>query len=36
VYIVQDAEGLFYKLQFIDFYSESGQVGCPSFQVVAL
>lgn len=36
VYIVQDAEGLFYKLQFTDFYSESGQVGCPSFQVVAL
>lgn len=36
VYIVEDAQGLFYKLQFTDFYSETGQVGCPSFRVVAL
>ncbi|MGV3637586.1 MAG: HmuY family protein [Flavobacteriales bacterium] len=36
VYIVEDAEGLFYKLQFTDFYSEGGQVGCPAFRMVAL
>lgn len=36
VYIVQDAEGFFYKLHFIDFYSEQGQVGCPLFSVIQL
>lgn len=36
VYVVQDAEGFFYKLRFIDFYSDSGQVGCPMFEVVSL
>ena len=36
VYIVEDAEGYFFKLRFIDFYSEQGQVGCPRFEVVPL
>jgi len=36
VYIVHAADGSFYKLQFIDFYSEHGQVGCPRFDVVPL
>ena len=36
VYIVKDAEGYFFKLRFIDFYSEQGQVGCPRFEVVPL
>jgi len=36
VYIVRDAEGYFYKLRFIDFYSSQGQVGCPLFEVVPL
>lgn len=36
VYIVQDSEGFFYKLHFIDFYSAQGQVGCPLFEVVPL
>lgn len=36
VYIVQDAEGFFYKLHFIDFYSTQGQVGCPLFSVIQL
>lgn len=36
VYIVQDAQGAFHKLQFTDFYSETGQVGCPRFSVVTL
>lgn len=35
VFIVQDSEGLFYKLHFIDFYNESGERGCPLFEVVA-
>lgn len=35
-YIVQDAEGYFYKLRFIDFYGDSGQSGCPKFEVVPL
>ena len=36
VYLIHDAEGYFYKLRFLDFYSEQGQVGCPSFEVVPL
>ncbi|HPF89363.1 MAG TPA: HmuY family protein [Flavobacteriales bacterium] len=36
VYIVMDAEGYYFKLRFIDFYSEQGQVGCPRFEVVPL
>ena len=36
VYIVQDAEGYFYKLRFVDFYSEQGEVGCPRFEVQPL
>ncbi|WKZ65163.1 MAG: HmuY family protein [Flavobacteriales bacterium] len=36
VYILQDAEGYFYKMHFIDFYGEQGQVGCPRFEVVPL
>ncbi len=31
VYIVQDAEGVYHKLQFLDFYNAMGQPGCPSF-----
>lgn len=36
VYIVQDMEGYFFKLHFVDFYNEQGQVGCPLFEVVPL
>ncbi|MEZ4806757.1 MAG: HmuY family protein [Flavobacteriales bacterium] len=35
-YIVQDREGGFYKLHFVDFYSETGLRGCPRFEVVPL
>ncbi|MFT3885819.1 MAG: HmuY family protein [Flavobacteriales bacterium] len=35
-YIIQDTEGYFYKLHFVDFYNEQGQRGCPRFEVVAL
>jgi hypothetical protein len=35
-YIIQDGEGYFYKLRFLDFYSEQGQVGCPRFEVEPL
>jgi hypothetical protein len=36
VYIVQDAQGFFHKLRFLEFYDGQGQVGCPSFEVVPL
>ena len=36
VYIVEDAEGYFHKLRFLDFYSDQGVVGCPLFEVVPL
>jgi hypothetical protein len=36
VYIIQDGEGFFHKLRFLDFYSAQGQVGCPQFEVVPL
>jgi hypothetical protein len=35
-YIVQDAEGYYLKLRFLDFYSDVGQVGCPRFETVPL
>lgn len=31
-YIIQDAEGYFYKLHFIDFYDAQGQKGSPKFE----
>lgn len=36
VHIVQDAQGFFHKLRFLDFYDDQGQVGCPSFEVLPL
>lgn len=36
VFIVQDGEGYFHKLRFLDFYNEQGQVGCPLFETVPL
>ena len=36
VYIVQDAEGYYYKVNFLDFYGGQGQVGCPLMQVAPL
>lgn len=36
VYIVQVADGSYYKLHFRDFYGTSGQAGCPLFAVKAL
>jgi HmuY protein len=35
VYIVQDGQGLFYKMHFTDFYNEQGERGCPQFEVVS-
>lgn len=32
VYIIRDTEGYLYKLQFIDFYSETGEKGYPKFE----
>lgn len=34
VFIVQDAARDFYKMRFVDFYSSTGQKGCPRFEVV--
>lgn len=31
-YIIQDSEGLYYKLRFIDYYSEQGAKGSPKFE----
>lgn len=36
VYIVQDAEGFYHKMRFLEFYSSTGEVGCPQFEVVPL
>ncbi len=36
VYIVQDMDGHFFKLHFVDFYNEQGRAGCPQFEVVPL
>jgi hypothetical protein len=36
VYIVQDREGYFYKLHFIDYYDDQGQRGAPTFELVPL
>lgn len=35
-YIVTDADGGYYKLRFLDFYSETGEKGTPLFQFKAL
>ncbi len=35
VFIVQTADGAFYKARFIDFYDEGGVRGCPKMEVVA-
>ena len=35
-FILQDREGYFYKLHFIDYYNDMGERGCPTFEVVAL
>jgi hypothetical protein len=31
-YIIQDVEGVFYKLRFVDFYDDSGVKGAPKFE----
>lgn len=31
-FIIQDAEGFYYKLHFIDFYNEAGDKGTPKFE----
>jgi hypothetical protein len=36
VFIVQDADGFFHKLRFLDFYSPQGQVGCPQIDLQTL
>lgn len=36
VYIVQDADGLYYKLHFLDYYGSTGQAGCPRFAIQPL
>ena len=36
VFIVHDAEGLFHKIHFVDFYNDQGERGCPTFEVVTL
>ena len=35
-YIIEDAEGYFFKLRGIEFYGPQGQTGCPQFEVVPL
>lgn len=31
-FIIRDVEGIYYKLRFIDFYTETGQKGAPTFE----
>ncbi len=32
LFVIQDREGFFYKLRFIDFYDEAGNKGAPTFE----
>lgn len=34
VYIINDAEGYFHKLRFLEYYNQVGDIGCPRFEVV--
>ncbi|MEO8589736.1 MAG: HmuY family protein [Flavobacteriales bacterium] len=36
VYIVENAEGYFNKMRFLDYYGDQGEVGCPLFEVAPL
>jgi hypothetical protein len=36
VYILRNAQGVFYKLHFLDFYGSQGQAGCPLYAVKEL
>jgi hypothetical protein len=35
-YVIRDRDGFYYKLRFIDFYSEEGEKGYPKFEYVRL
>jgi hypothetical protein len=35
-YIIQDADGFYYKLRFVDFYNEKGFKGYPKFEFIKL
>ncbi|MBK7113165.1 MAG: hypothetical protein IPH60_12065 [Flavobacteriales bacterium] len=35
-YIIQDGEGYFHKVRFLEYYSDQGQVGCPRFETEPL
>ena len=35
-YVIRDRDGFYYKLRFIDFYSEAGEKGYPKFEYVRL
>ncbi len=36
IYFVKDTQGFLYKMHFIDFYSDTGQRGCPKFEIQRL
>lgn len=36
IYLINDSEGRYFKLKFIDFYTESGQRGAPRFEMQEL
>ncbi|MEN8229540.1 MAG: HmuY family protein [Bacteroidota bacterium] len=35
-YVIRDRDGFYYKLRFIDFYSDSGEKGYPKFEYIRL
>jgi hypothetical protein len=35
-YVIRDRDGFYYKLRFIDFYSEAGEKGYPRFEYIRL
>ena len=35
-YVIRDREGFFYKFRFVDFYSDLGVKGYPTFEFVRL
>jgi hypothetical protein len=35
-YVIRDRDGYFYKLRFVDFYSDEGVKGFPTFEFVRL
>jgi hypothetical protein len=36
IYLLRNSEGIFWKLHFIDFYTQNGEKGAPMFELQEL